>query len=605
MEYGIVKTAAVTPTIKVGKPQDNAAAIMEKIAAAGKRGAEIVVLPELCVTGYTCMDLFFGRELLDGAADAVNKIAATVPSGMLVIVGAPIEHRGRLYNCAVGMTAGRVAGIVPKTELPDYGEFYESRYFTPAFCGVEECEGFGDAPIGDVLFASEDGKVTVGCEICEDMWTDAPPSVERCRAGANIIANLSASSEIVGKADYRRLLVLGMSGRLHCGYVYADAGRGEAVTDLVFSAHNIIAENGGTVAESAPFGDGVAIADIDVQKLDCERRKAGLKRASREHKIVKFALGGDIKLERAPSRYPFVPSADEAAARSETILEIQSRALRARYEDINAKKAVIGVSGGLDSSLALLVCCRAVGAKNVYAVTMPCFGTTDKTLGNAQALCAALGVELHRVDIKDTVTSHLRDIAHDKTDVTYENAQARTRTMTLFDIANKTGGLVVGTGDLSELALGWATYNGDHMSSYGVNAGVPKTLVKHLVRYEAERLGGDARSALSEVLGTEISPELLPPEKGKIAQKTEDILGKYDLLDFAIYYHCRYGFCKNKIEFLMREAFGDIPAAQIKKALDTFYSRFAAAQFKRSCLPDGVKIGSVSFSPRSDWRMPS
>lgn len=601
MKYGIVKCGAITPEIKVCDTAYNADAVIQKIAKAKAAGVEIAVFPELCVTGYTAMDMFFTRELLHGAVEAVKKIASAVPENMLVFVGAPVRESGRLYNCAIGMSGGRLLGIVPKTELPDYGEFFEKRYFTPAFDGVIESE-FG-VPMGNVLFKCNE--LTVGCEICEDMWTDAPPSIELCRAGANIIVNLSASDEVVGKADYRRLLVAGMSGRLHCGYVYADAGRGEAVTDVVFSAHNMVAENGGIVAESEPFGNGFAVGDIDVQKLDVERRKIGLKPASKTYATVEFGLGDGISLEKSPERYPFVPSGEEKAKRAELILTMQSRALKARFDDIHCKTAVIGVSGGLDSALALLVACRAVGGDKITAVTMPCFGTTNKTVENAENLCAALGVKLDTIDIKNTVESHLKDISHADIDVTYENTQARTRTMTLFDIANKKGGLVVGTGDLSELALGWATYNGDHMSSYGVNAGVPKTLVKHLVAYEGARLGGAAAKAVNDILGTEISPELLPPEKGKIAQKTEDILGKYDLLDFIIYYYCRFGFCRKKISFLLREAFKDVKKAELDKALDTFYKRFAAAQFKRSCLPDGVKIGSVSFSPRSDWRMPS
>ncbi len=604
MKYGIVKCAAVTPEIKVCDTAYNAKAVIAKISELNSLGAEIVVFPELCVTGYTAMDMFFTRELLDGAIDAVKRIARAVPPNMLVFVGAPIALDGRLYNCAIGMSAGRVLGIVPKTELPDYGEFYETRYFTPAFDGVETCASL-DAPIGNVLFECAGTGLVVGCEICEDMWADAPPSVDLVRAGATVIVNLSASDEVVGKSDYRRLLVAGASGRLHCGYIYADAGEGESTTDVVFSGHNMIAENGGVVAESAPFGNGLAIADIDVQKLDVERRKLGLKQPSKKYTVVEFGLGNGISLSRAPERYPFVPSGDDGAQRAELILKMQSNALATRFNAVKSKTAVIGVSGGLDSALALLVACRAVDKKKIVAVTMPCFGTSDKTKNNARALCDALGVKLDTVDIKRTVESHLSDIGHSDTDVTYENAQARTRTMTLFDIANKTGGLVVGTGDLSELALGWATYNGDHMSSYGVNAGVPKTLVKYLVRYEGERLGGAARQAVDGILNTDISPELLPPEKGKIAQKTESILGKYDLLDFIIYYYCRFGFERDKIAFLLRAAFADMPQSELDKALDTFYKRFFAAQFKRSCLPDGVKIGSVSFSPRSDWRMPS
>lgn len=604
MKYGIVKCAAATPEIKVCDPKHNADAIIAKIAELGALGVEIAVFPELCVTGYTAMDMFFTRELLSGAAEAVKRIAHAVPQNMLVFVGAPIAQSGRLYNCAVGMSNGKILGVTPKTELPEYGEFYEKRYFSPAFDGTQACEVL-DAPMGNILYKCVGSELTVGCEICEDMWTDAPPSIELCRAGATVVCNLSASNEVIGKAEYRKLLVAGMSGRLHCGYIYADAGKGEAVTDTVFSGHNIIAENGGIVAESEPFGAGLAVADIDVQKLDCERRKVGVKPTEKKYTVAEFSLGNDVKLCTPPERYPFVPNGADGQKRAEFILKMQSKALAARFEKVKCKTAVIGVSGGLDSALALMVACRAVGSKKVTAVTMPCFGTSDKTKNNAQALCDALGVKMTTVDIKRTVQSHLADIEHADVDVTYENAQARTRTMTLFDIANKTGGIVVGTGDLSELALGWATYNGDHMSSYGVNAGVPKTLVKYLVRYEGDRLGGKVKKAVDDILHTDISPELLPANKGDIAQKTEDILGKYDLLDFIIYYYCRFGFEREKIAFLLREAFPEQSQTECDKALDTFYKRFAASQFKRSCLPDGVKIGSVSFSPRSDWRMPS
>lgn len=603
MKYGIVKAAACSPAIKVGDPAHNAAAIVSEIKKLAAAGAELVVFPELCLSGYTAMDLFFTDKLLSDVVVAIKRVVAQVPDGMLAVFGAPVVHGGRLYNCAAVAHGGMLLGLVPKTELPEYGEFYERRYFTPnAFDGAELCDGLS-APIGNILFkCTSHPALTVGCEICEDMWTDVPPSVELCRAGATVIVNPSASDEVVGKADYRRLLVCGTSGKQHCGYVYADAGAGESTTDLVFSAHNIIASNGILLDESAPFEGNVAIADIDVQKLDVDRRKIGLKRPKSRFAEVCFSLGNDIKLERKPARYPFIPEDDGCA---ELILTMQSKALGGRFAAINAKKAVIGVSGGLDSALALLVCARALAPDRILPVTMPCFGTSDITLNSAKKLCAALGLDLQTVDIRSTVEQHLSSIDHADADVTYENAQARTRTMTLFDLANKTGGLVVGTGDLSELALGWCTFNGDHMASFGVNAGVPKTLVKHLVRYEAKRYGGAVKAALEGILGTDISPELLPPEHGKIAQKTEDILGKYDLLDFIIYYYCRYGFTREKIEFLLREAFSDVAESEIDRALDTFFKRFFASQFKRSCLPDGVKIGSVSFSPRGDCRLPS
>lgn len=605
MKYGMVKVAAVTPTIKVNNPEFNAKAVISSVAELSAKGVEIAVFPELCISGYTAADLFYTSSLLDRVNAAVNAVAVAVPKDMIVFFGAPIAVDGRLYNCAVAASNGRLLGIVPKTELPDYGEFYEKRYFTPSFGAARNNDRFG-VPMGDVLFKCvSHPNLVIGCEICEDMWADVPPSVHACRAGATVIANLSASDEVIGKPEYRKLLISSASGRQRCGYIYADAGCGESSTDVVFSGHNIIAENGAVIAESEPFGCGIAVTEIDVERLDVDRRRVGVKAADREYVTVPFDLSNDISLSREVDKYPFVPHGNETSRRAELILSMQARGLKTRFEAAKAATAVIGVSGGLDSALALLVCARAVDKSAIRAVTMPCFGTTQKTLDNAKRLCAALGVELETVDIKNTVQSHLNDIKHTAADVTYENAQARTRTMTLFDIANKTGGLVVGTGDLSELALGWATYNGDHMSSYGVNAGVPKTLVKYLVRYEAERLGGDAKTALDGILSTEISPELLPPENGEIAQKTEDILGKYDLHDFIMYYYCRYGFTREKIEFLLRAAFKEVKQSELKKALDTFFKRFFANQFKRSCLPDGVKIGSVSFSPRSDFRMPS
>ena len=613
MIYGMVKACAITPVIKAGDPAYNANEIISHIKKARKAGVEIAVFPELCVSGYTAADLFYTADLIDGTVEALKKIAKATPSDMLVFVGAPIAHEGRLYNCGVAMSDGGILGAVPKTELPDYGEFYEKRYFTPKPDRIVNIEALDNTLMGDILFVcGNEPRLVVACEICEDMWSDLPPSVEAARQGATVVVNLSASDEVVGKAEYRRMLVSSNSGRNKCAYVYADAGAGESSTDVVFSGHNIIAENGSIIAESAPFGGGLAVTDIDVERIDCERRRTGLRKPLRAPYVrVGFALGGSekpFKIMRKIDKFPFVPDEPQKADRAELILSMQARGLKTRFDSSRAKTAVIGVSGGLDSALALLVCNRALGADKICAVTMPAFGTSDGTLENATRLCAALGVKLETIDIKNTVISHLKDIKHDKKDVTFENAQARTRTMTLFDIANKTGGLVVGTGDLSELALGWATYNGDHMSSYGVNAGVPKTLVKYLVAYEAERLGKNSKAAqmaLEAILNTDISPELLPPEDGKIAQKTEDILGKYDLLDFVIYYYVRYGFSRDKIEFLLRAAWGGAGEEQIQKALDTFYKRFFAAQFKRSCLPDGVKIGSVSFSPRSDFRLPS
>ncbi|MDE6029846.1 MAG: NAD(+) synthase [Clostridiales bacterium] len=608
MQHGMVRVGAYTPEIKVGNPDYNGKAIVKMIKRVVGAGVEIAVFPELCVCGYTCGDLFFTNELLEKTEKAVKAVASAVPASMVVVVGAPVRQGDKLYNCAIVMSDGKILGIVPKTELPDYGEFYEKRYFTPAFDGVETSVVYG-VPMGNVLFACKDyPDLVLGCEICEDMWADIPPSVHMCRSGATVIANLSASDEVVGKAEYRELLIKSASGRQHCAYIYAGAGAGESSTDMVFSGHNVIAENGGILDDSDPFDGDNAMCDIDIERLIYDRRKIGVKPTDKKYTTVTFALSDKMRGERICrqiSRYPFLPT-DEFEYRAELIIAMQAAGLKKRFASTNASSLVVGVSGGLDSALALLVCNNAVGKDKITAVTMPCFGTTARTKGNAEKLCAALGVKIKVIDIKDTVNRHLVDIEHTKTDVVYENAQARVRTMTLFDIANQENGLVVGTGDMSELALGWCTYNGDHMSSYGVNAGVPKTLVKHLVAYEAERLGGDARAVLQDILNTDISPELLPADgDGKIAQKTEDILGKYDLLDFVMYYYCRYGFTRKKIEFLLKTAFYDVAEDQIQKAIDTFFKRFFAAQFKRSCSPDGVKIGSVSFSPRADFRLPS
>lgn len=607
MKYGMVRVGAYTPVIKVGNPDHNRKAIESMLKSVVGSGVEIAVFPELCVTGYTCADLFFTRELMKKTVQAVKAIASAVPEKTVVIIGAPVAQNGRLYNCAVVMSDGKILGIVPKTELPDYGEFYEKRYFTPAFDGVITSEDYG-VPMGNVLFKCKNyPDLIVGCEICEDMWSDIPPSVYACRAGATVIANLSASDEVVGKAEYRELLVKSLSGRMHCAYIYADAGEGESSTDVVFSGHNMVAENGGILDDSDPFDGGNAMSDIDIERLIYDRRKMGVKHTDKKYTVVDFELDDKMRGEnicREILRYPFVPN-DEFEYRAELILAMQIAGLKKRVTATKADALVVGVSGGLDSALALLICNRTVAKSKVKAVTMPCFGTTERTKGNAEKLCAALGINITTIDIKDTVNRHLKDIAHDKTDVVYENAQARVRTMTLFDIANKTNGLVVGTGDLSELALGWCTYNGDHMSSYCVNSGVPKTLVKHLIAYEADRLGGEAKAVLHDIMNTDISPELLPADNGKIVQKTEDILGKYDLLDFIMYYYCRYGFTRKKIEFLLKSAFYDVDNAQIQKALDTFFNRFFMSQFKRSCMPDGVKIGSVSLSPRSDFRLPS
>ena len=619
--YGFVKVCAATPEIRVADVQFNKNSIIGCIAAS--RGAQVIVFPELSLSGYTCGDLFNQSALIEGVESALGDICrATAGNRALIFVGAPVKNGDRLYNCAVAVSDGKILGVVPKTNLPNYGEFYERRHFTSApsvngtvkLCG--ETVDFGT----DIIFrAAEDSRVCVAAEICEDLWVPDSPSVRHAKAGATIIVNLSCSDETAGKAEYRRSLVRMQSSKLVCAYVYADAGEGESTTDMAFAGHDIICEGGKLVAESNLFENCTIAADIDVEKLSNERtRLAGTffeRTNSAAYKFVTFSLAEGGEVTRKFSKTPFIPADDgRLRERTELILSIQSAGLKKRLEHTKSHTAVIGVSGGLDSALALLVIARAFRQlkrpmSDIIAVTMPGFGTTGKTFGNALKLIDCIGATSKTVDITESVLTHFKDIGHDSnvTDVTYENAQARMRTLILMDIANETGGLVIGTGDLSELALGWATYNGDHMSMYGVNCSVPKTLVKHLVAYEAKRAGGDICRVLEDILNTEISPELLPPDKsGNIAQKTEDLVGPYILHDFFLYYVVRCGFAPDKVRYLACRAFEDLfDEAVIDKWLKNFYRRFFSQQFKRSCVPDGVKVGSVSLSPRGDWRMPS
>lgn len=620
--YGFVRVCAVTPEIKVADVQFNTDNILNAAKKAVEQGAQLVVFPELCITGYTCGDLFNQRALIKGAEGALSYLCENLPKSALIFVGAPIESRGRLYNCAVALCGGKILGVVPKTYIPNYGEFYERRHFCPAEEGVSETELCGQkVPFGtDIIFkAKEIDCFTVSAEICEDLWVPSSPSARHAVAGANIIVNLSCSDEIAGKPEYRRNLVKMQSSKLICGYVYCDSGNGESTTDMVFSGHEIICENGTVLAESELFENGLVFADIDVQKLNDERRRCASTYFcgnAAPYTVVEADVAlADFELFRDFSKYPFVPkSGAKLNERTELILNLQTMGLVNRLKHTKAKTAVIGISGGLDSALALLVTRRAFqklgkDLHDIIAITMPGFGTTGKTLNSANSLCEALGVTLKRIDITKSVLKHFEDIGHDPAvlDVTYENSQARMRTMILMDTANKTGGLVIGTGDLSELALGWATYNGDHMSMYAVNSGVPKTLVKHLIRFEAERLGGAAQKTLDVILSTEISPELLPPDSsGNIAQKTEDIVGPYVLHDFFLYYIVRWGFAPSKVRYIARKTFrDDFSGEEIDKWLKNFYKRFFTQQFKRSCIPDGVKVGTVTLSPRGDWRMPS
>ena len=622
MEQGFVKVAAVTPKIKVADTKYNGEVICAEIKKAAEQGAKVIVLPELCITGYTCSDLFLQEKLLRAAKEELLRIAVFCETvDAIVFVGLPFAWDGKLYNVAAAINKGKILGLVPKIYLPNYNEFYEARHFSRGkekaelVCLNEETEVlFGS----DLLFTCESmPDLKIGVELCEDLWTVQPPSIRHARNGASVIVNLSASNELTGKSAYRRELVKTQSARLLCGYIYASAGEGESTQDVVYSGHNLIAENGTLLKEAVPFSGESVVSEIDVTRLIAERRRmTTFELEESEYKKVPFSVQKEqIELTRPVDPMPFVPSgASDRNARCEEILAIQAHGLKKRLEHTHCKAAVIGISGGLDSTLALLVTVRAfdllgMDHGQIKAVTMPGFGTTDRTYDNAVKLIRNLGADFIEVDIKDAVNIHFRDIGQDPSvhDVTYENGQARERTQILMDIANKSGGMVIGTGDLSELALGWATYNGDHMSMYAVNASVPKTLVRHLVRYYADTCGNQAlEQVLLDVLDTPVSPELLPPEEGKISQKTENLVGPYELHDFFLYHMLRQGETPAKVYRLAKLAFlGTYEDAVILKWLKTFYRRFFAQQFKRSCLPDGPKVGSVAVSPRGDLRMPS
>lgn len=622
MRQGFIKVAAVTPKIRVADPAYNAAVVCEEMERAWKNGAKIIVFPELCLTGYTCGDLFLQQVLLEEASGQLLKVAeATRGKDALVMVGLPLERDGRLYNVAAVLQDGRVLGLVPKVNVPSYAEFYEGRHFAEGSREPVEHQLAGKAvPFGaNLLFVCDNMPgLTVACEICEDLWVANPPGTDHALMGATVLANLSASNENVGKDEYRELLVKSGSARLICGYVYASAGEGESTQDLVFGGHNLIAENGTILAQGKRFQNEATYADLDIQKILSDRRRMGTfgKCPQLPYRKVRFSLEVvETTLVRSFNSLPFVPSEEgKKRQRCEEILSIQSYGLKKRYEHTGLAAAVLGVSGGLDSTLALLVTARAfdllgLDRKGIFAVTMPCFGTTDRTYDNACRLAETLGVTLKKVDIREAVQVHFRDIGQDpeRHDVTYENSQARERTQVLMDVANRVNGLVIGTGDMSELALGWATYNGDHMSMYGVNAGVPKTLVRHLVKHYADTCQVPELSAVLEaVLDTPVSPELLPPENGRIAQKTEELVGPYELHDFFLYYVLRCGFPPAKLYRVAKLAFRDVyPDEEILKWMKDFYRRFFLNQFKRSCLPDGPKVGSVALSPRGDWRMPS
>ena len=624
MYDGFIKVAAATPEIRVADCEYNKNAIVDTVKKCADMGVKLLCLPELCITGYTCSDLFLQDLLLCAAKEALVDIAKqTADCDIAFAVGLPLKFCGELYNCAAVINKGEILGIVPKTYIPNYSEFYEARHFTSGKnLGNDdfEIEGF-DNPINfgtDLLFScSELPELTFAVEICEDLWAPLPPSVKHAKNGANIIMNLSASNEVIGKAEYRRDLVKGQSARLCCGYIYCSAGDGESTTDMVFSGHNIIAENGTTLAQSKLFKNEITVSEIDIKRLDHERQRMNtFECVPSDHWTNFFSLNLEkTELTRYVDPHPFVPSdTAKLSQRCDIILTMQAAGLKKRLAHIGCKTAVIGISGGLDSCLALLVTVKAFDMLNrphsdIIAVTMPCFGTTSRTKSNAQTLCEQLCTDFREIDIKAAVDRHFVDIGQDsgKYDVTYQNSQARERTQVLMDIANMTGGIVIGTGDLSELALGWATYNGDHMSMYAVNASIPKTLVRHLVKYYADNCSNEKlKQAIYDIYETPVSPELLPADNDNIAQKTEDLVGPYELHDFFLYYMLRFGMNPKKIYRLCVYALGDeYDNATILKWLKVFFRRFFAQQFKRSCLPDGPKVGSIAVSPRADLRMPS
>lgn len=632
MTYGFLKTACVSPRLKVADCVFNAEQIVEAAKSASQKGASIIVFPELSITGYTCGDLFFQQSLLKAAEDQLALIInKTSKLGSLVFVGLPVPRTEGIYNCAAAFFKGRLLALYAKSYLPNYGEFYERRQFTPFQNNMEtqliDFAGFEDVLFGtDILIQDEKNPVlTIACELCEDLWVPLPPSSRHVLAGATVIANLSAGNEIIGKAEYRRSLVKSQSARSICAYLYANAGMDESTQDMVFAGHNLIVENGTLLAESTLFSNEIIYADIDLERLCQERRRT----TSFGYSVNNSPFASDyttiyIDLEKESSKsanssfsryidpHPFVPNdTEKRSQRCLEVITLQYQGLAKRLRHINCQSAVIGLSGGLDSTLALLITCRAfdsvgIAREKITAITMPCFGTTDRTYNNACALARECGVTLKEVRIADSVRQHFKDIGQDEAlhDITYENGQARERTQVLMDYANKTNGIVIGTGDLSELALGWCTYNGDHMSMYGVNSSIPKTLVRYLVQWFADEKDS---AVLRDILDTPVSPELLPPAEGKISQVTEDLVGPYELHDFFLYYLLRFGFSPAKIFFLAQHSeLGKIYSRDIiLKWLKTFYRRFFSQQFKRSCMPDGAKVGTINLSPRGDWRMPS
>ena len=627
MKYGFIRVAAATPHIRLADCSYNAEQIINIIERAEQKNVKLLVFPELCVTGYTCGDLFYQDILLLNAMEQVKRITeATIGKELVAVIGFPYESRGKLYNIAAVLHKGRILGLIPKTTIPNYGEFYEARYFTQGPQEVIKVDFLGEEVYfgSRLLFECIDiPDFVLGVEICEDLWVPMSPGNYHCIAGATVIANLSASNELIGKANYRRELVKCQSSRLICGYIYADAGEGESTTDLVFSGHNLIAENGVLLSEAELFQNEMIINEIDLDIIKSDRRRTNtyLGQASKDYVTVKYSLSNDDFMPETQGLYrqintsPFIPSDNkELIERCKDIFMIQAIGLKARLLHVETKCAVIGVSGGLDSTLALLVAYKAfemlgLDKKGILAVTMPCFGTSDRTYNNALSLAEDLGAAVIEIPIREAVIQHFKDIDHDidTHDTTYENAQARERTQVLMDLANKHNGLVIGTGDMSELVLGWATYNGDHMSMYGVNASVPKTLVYSMVKWYRDSTANDKLSrVLSDILDTPVSPELIPPTEGGEYQRTEDYIGPYELHDFFMYYVLRYGFSPEKVFHMAEVAFKkSYGKEEILKWLQMFYRRFFSQQYKRSCLPDGPKVGTISISPRGDLRMPS
>ena len=622
MKYGLIKVAAVVPAVKVADVEYNVQQIESLIAQAEGKGVEVMVFPELCLTGYTCQDLFREQLLLDKAEEGLLvMLYFTRKLDVICVIGMPVVINGLLYNCAVVIQRGAILGVVPKTYLPNYGEFYEKRWFASAQ-DLNPTEVYlAGSPLTisaePVLFVTSDG-VKFGVEICEDVWAPIPPSNNLALAGADIILNLSASDELIGKHQYLRGLLAQQSARTISGYVYASSGFGESTQDVVYGGNAMIFENGYLLKEGERFSfqPQIQVMQIDVEKLRMERRQNTTFINAQRHSSARLVTAKltspcDFEMIREVDPHPFIPKEGDMQSACEEILNIQVSGLAKRMYHIGATKAVIGISGGLDSTLALLVTVKTfdklgLDRRGIIGITMPGFGTTDRTYNNALALMKTLGVTIREISIAKAVKQHFEDIGHDikHHDITYENSQARERTQILMDVANQENGLVIGTGDLSELALGWATYNGDHMSMYGVNAGVPKTLIRYLVSFVAGEMATDI---LLDIIDTPISPELIPAdEKGRIKQKTEDLVGPYELHDFFIYYFLRYGFSPKKIFMLAQKAFAKTyDDKTIRKWLQTFCRRFFNQQFKRSCLPDGPKVGSVSLSPRGDWRMPS